>query len=246
MDTQRVVVITGAAGGIGTPLVERFLRNGDTVIATDTSDDALARLSGRLDSHPALSTVAADVSSEADTQAVADFAREHHGTVEVLINCAGFFPILPFEQISAQDWRRVIEINLTGTFLTTGALLPLMTDRGWGRIVNFGSATFFDGTRNQTHYVAAKAGVIGFTRSLAREVGGYGITVNVITPGLTVTQAVKDHFPPAVLAAQRAARSLQRDETPEDLVGPTFFLASPDAAFITGQTLNVDGGKFMN
>ncbi len=111
----------------------------------------------------------ADISSEADTQAVADFAREHTRTVEILINCAGFFPILPFEEISVQDWQRVIDINLSGTFLMTSALLPLMKDRGWGRIVNFGSASFFDGTRNQTHYVAAKAGIIGFTRSLARE-----------------------------------------------------------------------------
>ena len=246
MDTKRVVVITGAAGGIGAPLVERFLRNGDTVIATDTSETALAQLTTQPEHEARLLTVAADISSEADTHAVADFAREHTRTVEILINCAGFFPILPFEEISVRDWQRVIDINLTGTFLTTTALLPLMKDRGWGRIVNFGSASVFDGTRNQTHYVAAKAGIIGFTRSLAREVGGYAITVNVITPGLTLTPAVKDHFPPAVLAAQRAARSLQRDETPEDLVGPVFFLASPDAGFITGQTLNVDGGKFMN
>jgi NAD(P)-dependent dehydrogenase (short-subunit alcohol dehydrogenase family) len=246
MDTKRVVVITGAAGGIGAPLVERFLRNGDTVIATDTSETALEQLTTQPEHEARLLTLAADISSEADTHAVADFAREHTGTVEILINCAGFFPILPFEEISVQDWQQVIDINLTGTFLTTSALLPLMKDRGWGRIVNFGSASVFDGTRNQTHYVAAKAGIIGFTRSLAREVGGYAITVNVITPGLTLTQAVKDHFPPAVLAAQRAARSLQRDETPEDLVGPVFFLASPDAGFITGQTLNVDGGKFMN
>ena len=246
MDTKRVVVITGAAGGIGAPLVERFLRNGDTVIATDASEDALKQLTARPEYDARLLTLAADISAEADTQAVADFAREHSETVEVLINCAGFFPIVPFEEISVRDWQRVIDINLTGTFLTTTALLPLMKDRGWGRIVNFGSASVFDGTRNQTHYVAAKAGIIGFTRSLAREVGGYGITVNVITPGLTLTPAVRDHFPPALLAAQRAARSLQRDETPEDLVGPVFFLASPDAGFITGQTLNVDGGKFMN
>jgi len=246
MDTKRVVVITGAAGGIGAPLVERFLRNGDTVIATDASEDALKQLTARPEHDARLLTLAADISAEADTQAVADFAREHSETVEVLINCAGFFPIVPFEEISVRDWQRVIDVNLTGTFLTTTALLPLMKDRGWGRIVNFGSASVFDGTRNQTHYVAAKAGIIGFTRSLAREVGGYGITVNVITPGLTLTPAVRDHFPPALLAAQRAARSLQRDETPEDLVGPVFFLASPDAGFITGQTLNVDGGKFMN
>jgi NAD(P)-dependent dehydrogenase (short-subunit alcohol dehydrogenase family) len=246
MDTKRVVVITGAGGGLGVPLVERFIRNGDRVIGTDTSEDALKQLATQLEFHSGLLTLVADVSSEADAQKLADFAREHGGTVEVLINCAGFFPILPFEEISFQDWQRVIDVNLSGTFLMTSALLPLMKDRGWGRIVNFGSASVFDGTRNQTHYVAAKAGIVGFTRSLAREVGGYGITVNVITPGLTLTQAVKDHFPPAVLAAQRAARSLQRDETPEDLIGPVFFLASPDAGFITGQTLNVDGGKFMN
>ncbi len=94
-------------------------------------------------------------------------------------------------------------------------------------------------------YVAAKAGIVGFTRSLAREVGGYGITVNVITPGLTVTQAVRDHFPPALLDAQRKGRPLQRDAVPEDLVGQTFFLASPAADLVSGQTPNVDGGKFM-
>jgi NAD(P)-dependent dehydrogenase (short-subunit alcohol dehydrogenase family) len=125
------------------------------------------------------------------------------------------------------------------------AFLPLLKQSAAGRIVNFGSGSVFDGTKGQTHYVAAKAGIVGFTRSLAREVGPYGITVNVITPGLTVTKAVRDHFPAEILAAQRNARALQRDEVPEDLVGPVWFLASDDAAFISGQTLNVDGGKFM-
>ena len=93
--------------------------------------------------------------------------------------------------------------------------------------------------------MAAKAGVVGFSRSLAREVGADGITVNVITPGLTVTQAVRDHFAPRLLDAQRTHRAIQRDEVPNDLVGPVFFLASPDSDFISGRTLNVDGGKFM-
>jgi NAD(P)-dependent dehydrogenase (short-subunit alcohol dehydrogenase family) len=245
VQSNRVVLITGAGGGVGSVLVERFLANDDTVIATDSSDAALRDLRDRLAVDAKLITAAADISSETDTKALAESAHEQAGHVEVLINCAGFFPILPFEEISVADWQRVIDINLTGSFLMIRALLPLMKGRGWGRIINFGSGSVFDGTRNQTHYVAAKAGIVGFTRSLAREVGGYGITVNVITPGLTVTKAVRDHFPPALLEAQRQARALQRDEEPEDLVGPVFFLASPDAGFITGQTLNVDGGKFM-
>ena len=163
----------------------------------------------------------------------------------MLINCAGFFPFAPFEEMSSDDWKRVIDVNLTGSFLTTRAFLPLMKAGGWGRVINFGSGSVFDGTRGQAHYVAAKAGIVGFSRSLAREVGGYGITVNVIAPGLTVTKAVRDSFPPGILEAQRAGRAIQRDEVPEDLVGPVFFLASPDAGFISGQTINVDGGKFM-
>lgn len=166
MNTNRVVTITGAAGGIGALLVERFLANGDTVFATDVSTEALSRLDA-LPGAEHLITAAADISS------------------------------------------------------------------------------VFDGTPGQAHYVAAKAGVAGFSRSLAREVGSDGITVNVITPGLTVTKAVRDSFPPEVLAAQRDGRALPRDETPEDLVGPVFFLASPDADFISGQTLNVDGGKYL-
>lgn len=245
MKEGRVVVITGAAGGVGVLLVERFLDNGDTVVATDTGDDALERVRGEMRDDARLITASADISKEEDVEELAGLVRERAGRVDVLINCAGFFPILPFEEMSAEDWRRVIDINLTGTFLTTRSFLPLMKGRDWGRVINFGSGSVFDGTKGQAHYVAAKAGVVGFSRSLAREVGGYGITVNVVTPGLTVTKAVRDSFPDAILEAQRGGRALQRDEVPEDLVGPVFFLASPDAGFISGQTINVDGGKFM-
>lgn len=246
MNTDRTVIITGAGGGVGALLVARFLANGDTVLATDSSEAVLRRLPTVTADAGRLLTSVADITSEAACRELAATAQERTGRADVLINCAGYFPILPFEQITLRAWREVLDINLTGSFLTVQAFLPLMKrDRG-GRIVNFGSGSVFDGTRGQTHYVAAKAGIVGFTRSLAREVGGYGITVNTITPGLTVTRAVRDSFPAEILQAQRDGRAIPRDEEPEDLVGPVFFLASSDAAFITGQTLNVDGGKFMS
>lgn len=166
-DRDRIVLITGAAGGVGSVLVDRFLANGDTVVATDTSAAVLAEWRARRPADAKLVTAAADISEEADCLRLAEVVREEAGRLDVL------------------------------------------------------------------------------TRSLAREVGAYGITVNVVTPGLTVTKAVRDHFPPALLAAQRDKRALPRDEVPEDLVGPVFFLASPGSDFISGQTLNVDGGNFM-
>ncbi len=249
MKSNRIVVITGASGGIGSELVDRFLANGDTVIASDVSDDALQNWRRRWDSagdvNSRLLAVAADIASEESCQHLVDVARDQFGRIDILINCAGWFPMVSFEEMTVDQWRQVIDVNLTGTFLMTKAAVPLMKNRGWGRIINFGSGSLFEGTADQSHYVAAKAGVLGFSRSLARELGDYGITVNVITPGLTVTKAVKDTFPADILEAQRARRALHRDEVAEDLVGPVFFLASDDAGFITGQTLNVDGGQHL-
>lgn len=245
MTSERVVLITGAAGGIGSLIVDRFLAHGDTVIATD-SPPALDTLVGARAAQDQLITAAADITDESDLDALAHLVRERAGHLDVIVNLAGNFPIVAFEDMSVDQWRQVVDINLTGTFLLTRTLLPLMRDRGRGRIINFGSGSVFDGTPGQAHYVAAKAGVVGFSRSLAREIGKYGITVNVVTPGLTATPAVRERFPAAVLAAQRAGRALPRDEQPEDLVGVVAFLASPDSDFITGQTLNVDGGKHLH
>jgi NAD(P)-dependent dehydrogenase (short-subunit alcohol dehydrogenase family) len=245
MRQERVVVITGAAGGIGAVLVDRFLANGDTVIGMGRHRESLEDLRRERDAGGRLIVVAGDISKEEDCAKLASVAREHGGRIDVLVNCAGHFPITPFADLSTEEWRAIIDINLTGVFLMTKAVLPLMKDRGWGRIINIGSGSVYEGVPMQTHYVSAKAGVIGLTKCLARELGAFGITVNIVTPGLTVTAPVLKSFPPSLLERQIAARSIKRDEQPEDLVGAVFFLASPDADFISGQNLNVDGGKTM-
>jgi len=245
MEKDRVVLITGAAGGMGALFVKRFLAHGDTVIATDTSDEALAKLKTGADPGAKLLTLAADISDEVSCAKLAAFARDTSGRVDVLINCAGYFPTQVFTEMSLADWNKVVGINLTGVFLMVKAILPLITGRGWGRIINIGSGSMFEGVDTQVHYVAAKAGVLGFSRSLARVVGKDGITVNVVAPGLTLTPAVRASMPPELIAAQIKSRAIPRDETGDDLVGSVFFLASPDADFMSGQTLNVDGGRHM-
>jgi NAD(P)-dependent dehydrogenase (short-subunit alcohol dehydrogenase family) len=241
--SDRVVVVTGAAGGIGAALVARFIANGDTVVATDLSAEALDKLRTEIGAD-GLHTVTADISDADDVQQVAT-AVAALGGVDVLVNCAGWFPFGSFADTAVDLWRRVIDINVNGMFLVTQTLLPQMRERGWGRIINFGSGSVYPGVAGQVHYVTAKAGVIGFTRSLARELGPLGITVNQITPGVTLTGPVLEQFPPELLESQRRGRAIPRDEYPDDLVGPVLFLASPDADFISGQTLNVDGGMYM-
>jgi 3-oxoacyl-[acyl-carrier protein] reductase len=216
--------------------------NGDTVVATDIKSAPLEELRERHNAD-ALITAVGDISKEKDCAALGELLRSKTTRVDVLINCAGYYPIRPFEEMSLDEWGQVIDINLTGAFLMTRAMLPLMKGRGWGRVISYGSASVFEGVGGQAHYVAAKAGMVGLSRCLAIELGGYGITVNVVTPGLTLTKPVLRAIPPELIATQPKLRALKRDEQPEDLVGAVFFLASPDADFITGQTINVDGGK---
>lgn len=245
MNTGRVVVVTGAAGGIGRLVAERFLPNGDTVVATDVAAPALDKLAEAQAPGAKLHIVAADIANEVDCAAVAACAEKIASRVDVLVNVAGWFPVQPFETLSAADFRRVVDVNLTGPFLMVKAVWPLMKGRGWGRIVSIGSASTFEGVPDQLPYVSAKAGLFGLTRSLARAAGPEGVTVNLVTPGLTETEPVRANMPAPMLTRAIEARALQRAEQPQDLVGAVFFLASPDADFITGQTLNVDGGSHM-
>ncbi|MEH2328335.1 SDR family NAD(P)-dependent oxidoreductase [Nostoc sp.] len=241
--SNKFVVVTGAAGGIGSVITRRFLSEGAKVCAVDNRTEALNQLVVDLGSPDALLAIEADVSSESNCKNLSDRVQQTWGAVDILVNNAGKFPVTPFEEISYAEWREVCAINLDGPFLVTRSLLPLIKVSKAGRIINTSSGSIFAGTPDQCHYVAAKAGVIGFTRSLANALGQNNITVNAITPGITDTPPVIALFSAAVLDKQAEARAIKRRETADDLVGTVLFLASDDAAFITGQTINVDGGN---
>ncbi|HET9531670.1 MAG TPA: 3-oxoacyl-ACP reductase family protein [Blastocatellia bacterium] len=237
---DKVAIITGAARGIGRAYSLGMAREGARVIAVDVSDcseirEAVEGLGARV------LALEADISVEEDTLHVAKEAVKAFGRIDILINNAAISPEQSLDEISFVDWRKVLSVNLDGVFLCTKAVIPQMKRQKYGRIINVGSATVFMPFANLTHYITAKAGVIGMTRALATELGDYGITVNALSPGLTRTERT-ELIPKEVWDTQIAMQSIRRQGLPEDLVGAAIFLASDEAAFITGQTLSVCGG----
>ncbi len=241
--SNKFVIVTGAAGGIGSAVTRRFLTEGAKVCAVDNRADALDELTDALDSPAALFPVEADVASEESCRDLFARVEKEWGALDVLINVAGWYPITPFEEITYELWGKIRAVNLDSFFLVSRSCLPLLKASRAGRIINTSSGSIFEGTPDQCPYVSAKAGVIGFTRSLAKALGEHNITVNAITPGLTDTPPILKLFPAAVLDEAAKNRAIKRRETAEDLVGAFLFLASDDAAFITGQTIQVDGGN---
>ena len=249
---DQVLIVTGGAHGIGLAYCEGLAAEGARVVVADIDGqgaDAVAVSLGEA-GHDALA-VTTDVSQPESTDTMARLTMERFGRIDGLINNAAIYqrPAVtrgPFEEIPVEEWDRLMGVNLRGVFLCCRAGVPHMKVQSSGKIVNISSGTVFNGSTQMLHYVTSKAGVIGLTRSLARELGDYNINVNAIAPGLTVSMDDDDEDKLLRFETRMQARSLKRLEGPQDLVGAVLFLCSTDSDFMTGQTMVVDGGAQMH
>jgi NAD(P)-dependent dehydrogenase (short-subunit alcohol dehydrogenase family) len=245
----KVAIVTGGASGIGKAIALRLARDGAAVVIADIQKfgEAAAEIAKATGSRTL--GLEADVSSVEDVERMAAETIRALGRLDILVNNAALFSSLelrPFGEIPVDEFRRVMEVNVLGVWLCCRACVPHMRKGGYGRIVNLASGAPLKGVPLFLHYISSKGAVIAMTRGLAREVGTDGITVNALAPGFTLSENVARHDA-HVRQGERTkmTRAIQRDEKPEDLVGTVSFLASEDAAFITGQTLVVDGGSAM-
>ncbi|MEO0997146.1 MAG: SDR family NAD(P)-dependent oxidoreductase, partial [Pseudomonadota bacterium] len=237
----KTAIVTGAASGIGAAVAAMFRAAGASVAAADLAyrGFAVSDAAGRrhAEGH-------CDVGDE---RSVTDFVREvgaSLGPADILVNNAGIFPMQPFLEIDYAGWQRVLRTNLDSMYLTCRETLPAMQARGWGRVINMASNSYHMGLPQLSHYMASKGGVIGFTRSIAAEFGEFGITANCIAPNFTRTEGTRDTVEqrPELVEQIVASQAIHRVAEPDDLLGTVRFLAGPDSAFLTGQTLVVDGG----
>jgi len=246
---DKIAIISGASNGIGQAFAQRLAQDGAHVVIADIApaNDTLriVEQAGRR-----AFACTCNVSSPDSVKALAGDVSKYFGRCDILINCAGIFPNQPFDQMTFADWRQVLAINLDSVFLMSSAFVPGMKERRWGRIVNMASSTLGSVVSGFAHYMASKAGIVGITRALASELGPFGITVNAISPGLTRSPGTLARKPRAGMASMEdeyayaaSMQAIKRPEVPADLVGTVSFLTSDDAAFMTGQTLNVDGGR---
>ena len=246
----KVAIVTGGAMGIGHALVQGLLAEGASVVIADR--EGAAEAAQALDNAgDSVIGVPCDVSSQSETETMANAALEAFGRIDVLVNNAGVYSSLElkaFEDLDIDEWRRVLDVNVIGQAMATRAVVPAMRRQGGGSIVNVSSGTPFKGVPFMLHYVASKGAVNAMTKALAKELGGADIRVNAVAPGFTLSDGVLEnpHQLEKLQDISRQARVLQRDQHPEDIVGAVVFFASQESAFVTGQTLVVDGGAYFH
>jgi NAD(P)-dependent dehydrogenase (short-subunit alcohol dehydrogenase family) len=243
----QVAIVTGGAKGIGKAIADRLARDGARIVIADLqgAEDAASAYEGGVG-------LGVDVSDDEMVERMAAETVERCGRIDVLVNNAGLYASLPmrsFEQIPVAEWRQVMDVNVLSMFLTCRAVVPRMraSGEGPGRIVNISSGTPFRGVPFLLHYVTSKGAIVAFTRALAKELGGE-VLVNCVAPGFTMSDGVTEH-PEVVEALQGisvAARTVKRDQVPEDITGAVAFLCGPEAGFITGQTMVIDGGQYFH
>lgn len=247
---DKVVIITGAAQGIGATYARALAAEGARIVIADVLDGSslVAELESMGAEAIALTT---DVTDEASAATMATAAMERFGQIDVLVNNAAIYASLKmksFEDIDLAEWDKVMAVNVRGPFICARAVAPYMKQRGYGRIINISSGTPFKGTPGLLHYVTSKGAILALTRALARELGDYGISVNTLAPGLVLSEGVvaNAEMRERLTAPVIASRAIKRDQMPGDLIGPLLFLACDDSAFMTGETVVVDGGSVMH
>ena len=239
----KVAIVTGGAQGIGRAIAEALAREGARIVIADLHGAAETATAW-----PDGVGITADVADEAGVQRLVDEVVERCGTIDILVNNAGLYASLEmrsFEQIPLDEWREVMDVNVASMFLMCRAVVPVMRAGGGGRIVNISSGTPFRGVPFLLHYVTSKGAIVAFTRALAKELGKDNVLVNCVAPGFTMSAGVEAH--PEVIEKLRdvsvSARTIQRDQVPDDVAGAVVFLCGPGADFITGQSIVIDGGQ---
>jgi 3-oxoacyl-[acyl-carrier protein] reductase/pyridoxal 4-dehydrogenase len=239
---DRVAIVTCAAQGICKAVADKLAAEGAKVVAVDVNGEGAERTAAALDG----TGVQADVSKPEDVQRTVDETLSRHGRVDVLANVAAIVPFTAWDDITFDEWRRIMSVNLDGIFLTIKAVEAPMREAGYGRIVNVASNVILAGTPNLAHYVAAKGGVWAFTRAAARELGKYGITVNSVAPGLTVTEGVMASRHAEAFEFVQMLQCIPRRGEAADIAPSVAFLASEEAGWVTGQLLVADAGMTHN
>ncbi len=243
---DKVVVITGAGQGIGRAFAKSFASAGARVVIAERNVEKAHSVAQEIAAGNGHATVVeTDVADPESVAALGASVDRQFGRADVLINNAAIFSTLemrPFDQIPLPEWEQVLRVNVTGPFLCARAMLPLMRRNKFGRIINMASGAVTLGRPNYLHYIASKAALEGMTHSMARELGADGITVNAVLPGATYTEIARKTVTPEQKERIVAMQCVPRPQLPDDLIGVVLFLASDASAFMTGQSLNVDGG----